>query len=314
MPDTVPNRTSAPAHPTPRATPRTGPFNGPLPILAAALLWGTTGTASSLAPAGAPPAAIGAAGLVLGGLLLLLSTRTARALPRACDRRERRLLALGAIAVAGYPVTFYPAVSRTGVAVATVLALGSAPAFTGLLGWLTGQGRPTARWAGATATAVLGCAVLVLGPELTGGGPAVDPLGVLCAALAGLSYAVYSLVGGRLITRGHPSAGVMGAMFGAAAVLVLPVLLLTDPHWLLSLRGTAVTLHLAVITTFLAYRLFGHGLRHTPARTATTLTLAEPAAATLLALTTLHEHLPTLAWPGLALLVTGLTLLTRKPH
>ncbi|MBV6699262.1 DMT family transporter [Kitasatospora aureofaciens] len=285
------------------------PVSGPLPILAAAILWGTTGTASSLAPAGAPPAAIGAAGLVLGGLLLFLSTRTARSLPRVCTRRERWLLALGAVAVAGYPVTFYPAVSRTGVAVSTVIALGSAPVFTGLLAWLTRQARPTARWVVATTTAVLGCTILVLGPELTGGTTPVDVLGVLLAALAGLSYAAYSLVGGKLIAHGHPSGGVMGAMFGGAALLVLPVLLLSDGHWLLTLRGAAVALHLAVITTFLAYRLFGQGLRHTTAQTATTLTLAEPAVAALLGVAVLAEHLPAASWFGLAVLATGLAFL-----
>jgi DME family drug/metabolite transporter len=73
-----------------------------MPILAASVLWGTTGTASSLAPAAAPAAAIGSAGLALGGLLLLLSTGSARL---TCTRAERGLLLLGALAVAGYPIT-----------------------------------------------------------------------------------------------------------------------------------------------------------------------------------------------------------------
>ncbi|MFD8754363.1 EamA family transporter [Kitasatospora sp. NPDC059577] len=280
-----------------------------MPILIAAVLWGTTGTVSSLAPGGAPAAGIGAAGLVLGGLLLFLTDRTAWALPRRCGARERWLLAAGAVAVAGYPVTFYPAVHRTGVAVATVIALGSAPVFTGLLGWLARQGRPGGRWAGATALAVLGCAVLVLGPELSGGGAAVDPLGVLLAALSGLSYAGYSLIGGRLIAAGRPSGGVMGAMFGGAALLVLPVLLLGPVGWLLSVRGAGVVLHLAVVTTYLAYRMFGYGLRHTSAQTATTLTLAEPAVAAVLGVLALGERLPAVSWCGLAVLAGGLACL-----
>ncbi|MER7583011.1 EamA family transporter [Kitasatospora sp. NPDC097691] len=284
-------------------------FGGPAPILAAALLWGTTGTASSLVPTGAPAAGVGAAALVLGGLLLFLSDRSARELPRACGPRERWLLAAGAVAVTGYPLTFYPAVTRTGVAVATVIALGSAPVFTGLLGWLARQGRPSGRWAAATALAVLGCAVLVLGPELAGHGAAVDVLGVLLAALSGLSYAVYSLIGGRLIAAGRPSAGVMGAMFGGAALLVLPVVALGPVGWLLTVRGAGVVLHLAVITTFLAYRLFGHGLRHATAQTATTLTLAEPAVAAVLGVAALGERLPAVSWCGLAVLAGGLAFL-----
>jgi len=282
------------------------------------VLWGTTGTASSLAPAGAPAAAIGSAGLALGGLLLFCSTPGARSLPRTCTRRERWLLVLGAVAVAGYPLTFYPAVARSGVAVATVIALGTAPVFAGLLAWVTRQAGPARRWVCATAAAVAGCAVLVLGPGVAGSGRPVSVAGVALAALAGLSYAAYSLIGGNLITRRHPSGAVMGAMFGVAALLVLPVLLAAGTQWLATVRGAAVAVHLAVVTTFLAYRLFGHGLRHTPAQVATTLTLAEPAIATLLGVVVLGETMPAVSWCGLAVLAAGLAVLampagTRRP-
>ena len=62
---------------------------GPLPILGAAVLWGTTGTAASFAPENAHAAAIGSAGLVLGGLLLFLTGRGSTALLRHSDRRTR---------------------------------------------------------------------------------------------------------------------------------------------------------------------------------------------------------------------------------
>jgi multidrug transporter EmrE-like cation transporter len=81
-------------------------------------------------------------------------------------------------------------------------------------------------------------------------------------------------------------------------------------HWLTLPRGTAVVVHLAVVTTFLAYRLFGYGLRHTTAQTATTLTLAEPAVATLLGVVLLSERLPALSWCGLGVLSIGLAVLT----
>ncbi|WP_328840666.1 DMT family transporter [Streptomyces europaeiscabiei] len=309
----MPNRTTslAPARPAatgPRPS-RTVLLSGPAPILVATVLWGTTGAVSSLAPAGAPAGAIGCAGLTLGGILLFLTSRGARSLPAACTRSERWLLVLGALAVAGYPVTFYPAVARTGVAVATVIALGSAPVFAGLLSWITGRGRPTARRTGATAAAVLGCSLLVLGPELTGHAGTTDLVGVALAACGGLSYAVYSLIGGRLITRGHPSDAVMGVLFGAAGLLVLPLVASVDTHWLATTRGAAVATYLALFTVHLAYRLFGHGLRRTPASTATLLTLGEPAVAAVLGVTVLGERLPAVSWCGLAVLALGLVVL-----
>lgn len=310
----MPNHTTPLTPARPAATgsrpSRAGLLSGPAPILVSAVLWGTTGTAGSLAPAGAPAAAIGCAGLTLGGILLFLISRGARSLPAACTGAERWLLALGALAVAGYPVTFYPAVARTGVAVATVIALGSAPVFAGLLSWVTGRARPTARWTCATAAAVLGCVLLVLGPELAGRATPMDPAGVALAACAGLSYAAYSSIGGRLITHGHPSGAVMGVLFGAAGLLVLPLVLFVDAHWLTTARGAAVAVYLALFTVFLAYRLFGHGLRRTPASVATSLTLAEPAVAAVLGVTVLGERLPAASWCGLAVLGLGLVLLT----
>ncbi|WP_051450444.1 DMT family transporter [Actinospica robiniae] len=290
-------------------------FAGPAPILIAAVLWGTTGTTSSLAPSAAPPAAIGCAGLVLGGLLLFLTSPGARPLPAACTRAERGLLAMGAIAVAGYPVSFYPAVHRIGVAVATVIALGSAPVFTGLLAWIIDKSRPNGRWAAATTAAAVGCVLLALGPghghgHGHGHGTSVDAAGIAMAACAGLSYAAYSFIGARLVGRSHASASVFGVMFGAAALLVAPLVLGSDPRWLATVRGSLVTLHLAVFTVYVAYRLFGHGLRHTTAATATTLTLAEPAVAAVLGVTVLSERLPAVSWVGLAILGAGLAILT----
>ncbi|GAB4587580.1 hypothetical protein Ntsu_54120 [Nocardia sp. IFM 10818] len=285
-------------------------MRGPAAILGAAVLWGSTGTASSLAPAGAPAAAIGSAGLALGGLLLFLTTWRTKA---TYTWAQWRLLIAGAVAVAAYPVTFYPAVARTGVAVATVVALCSAPVFTGLAAWMTGRSRPSARWVWATVAAVVGCVALVLGPELTGQPAAVDPLGIGLALCGGLAYVVYSLIGGELIAEGKPSGSVMGLMFGMAGLLVLPVVLVSGGEWLGSLRGAAVALHLAVFTTFLAYRMFGYGLRHTTVATATTLTLAEPAVAAVLAVAVLGERLPAVSWCGLAVLAGGLALLTARP-
>ncbi|MEU6344169.1 EamA family transporter [Streptomyces sp. NPDC046977] len=312
MPELPPVASARPLTARPPAA-RSRFTQGALPILTAALLWGTTGTAASFAPTGAAPAAVGGAGLVLGGLLLLAGARGAAALLRSTAPGRRPLLAVGALAVAGYPLAFYPAVARTGVAVATVIALGSAPVFTGLLAWAARVvHRPDPRWTAATAAAVLGCALLVLGGGGTDTAERTDPTGVALAALAGLSYALYSLVGGHLIGEGHAPGAVMGVLFGAAGALTLPVVLASGAAaWLPTARGAAVVLHLALLTTFLAYRLFGHGLRRTPAAAATTLTLAEPAVAALLGVAVLGERLTPLSWTGLGVLGLALAALSR---
>ena len=85
------------------------------------ILWGTTGTAATFAPT-VGPLAIGAAARGLGGLLQALIAigplRTAR--PQL--RTHRRLIALGALAVAIYPLAFYSSMHLAGVAVGSVVS------------------------------------------------------------------------------------------------------------------------------------------------------------------------------------------------
>jgi DME family drug/metabolite transporter len=211
----------------------------------------------------------------------------------------------GSVAVAAYQLCFFAAVDITGVAVGTVVAIGTGPVLAGLLTRLV-HGTPlSSRWLLATLAAVAGCAVLVLGGASTG----VVATGVLLALAAGAAYASYAVIAASLITRGASSTGVMGGLFGGAGVLLLPVLLATDPAWLVDPAGAAVAVHLAVVTTALAYTLYGFGLRSVPVATAATLALAEPGAAALLGLFLLNEPAQVSTVAGLGLLATALVVL-----
>jgi DME family drug/metabolite transporter len=214
-------------------------------------------------------------------------------------------LAVGAVVAAMYQVTFFTAVARTGVATGTVVAIGSGPVFAGLLSRLLGAGALTPRWMLSTAGAVTGCAALTIGGRAAG----VEPVGVALALLAGLSYAVYATVASALITRGENSRTVVGTLFGGAGVLLLPVLPLFGTGWLLTGRGALGTLYLGLVATGVSYLLYGRGLRTTPVAIATTLTLAEPAVATVLGLVVLGERLGAVAACGLALLAVSLLIL-----
>ncbi|GAA0242487.1 DMT family transporter [Actinomadura nitritigenes] len=284
-------------------------------VLLAASLWGTTGTARTFAP-GASSVSVAAARIVIGGLLLLaFAAATRRDGLRRLLRGRSRLgpLALGAAAIAVYQVAFFVAVARTGVAVGTVVTIGSAPAFTGLIGLATRRAVLTGRWTLATAGAVGGCALLVG----TGHGSGADPAGIALALLSGLAYAVYATTASALITSGEDDRATAGALFGAAAVLLLPVLAAGSTGWLLTGSGAATALYLGAVTTGLGYVLFARGLRGTPAATATTLTLAEPAVAAVLGTAVLGEHLGGTGYAGLALLASGLLVLVapaRRPR
>lgn len=324
---------------------------GAAAVLAAAALWGSTGTVAHFVPAGASPVSVGAARIVVGGALLLaiaLSSKAPRSEPprskaprskaprskaprskaprsktrsgeirpgagrgaeirRLLARRGawRAVLVIGAVSTAGYQLSFFSAVRATGVAIGTVVAIGSAPVFTGLISRGTGGPPLAGRWMLATAGAIAGCTVLVTGGHAAG----VNLGGIGLALLAGLCYAAYAVAAARLVTGGTSERAAMGVLFGGGAVLLLPVLLLSSASWLLTAAGLVVIAQLGVVTTVVAYLLYGRGLRTVPAPVAVTLGLAEPVVAALLALVVLGERLPPPAIAGLILVGLALAIL-----
>ncbi len=277
-----------------------------LQVLLAALCFGTTGTAQALGPDGASPLTVGAVRVALGAALLLLAVRIARG--SASPRLARGPLAVGGLGVAGYQLCFFAAVHDTGVAVGTVAALGSAPAFAGLGGWLIDGARPGGAWALATALAAVGVALMAL----SGSGQEVSALGVVLALGAGASYAVFTLASKRLLDAGAEVDRVMAGVFTVGALLLVPVLVVGDLDWLASADGLAMAAWLGAIPTALAYILFAHGLRLLPASEVATLTLAEPVTAAALGAVALGERPGATAVAGIALVIAGLAVLALR--
>src|SRR3990170_7124051 len=182
-------------------------------ILAAAGLWGTTGTAQAFAPHGAHPASVGAVRLLVGGLTLLLFAAL-----RGAFRGQKQWLSPGtataAVCIALYQLCFFAGVARTGVAAGTIVAIGSAPIFAGLLGLFIRGERPAWKWGIATALAVLGCAFLIA----DSGEIRVNLSGILLALGAGLAYATYALASKGLLEKQPPEA-VMAIVFCLGAIL-----------------------------------------------------------------------------------------------
>ena len=273
-------------------------------VVAAAVLWGTTGTSQALAPAAASPIVIGALRIAIGGLAIL-AFALARGSFIGMSPLPWRQTLLAALCMAAYQVFFFMGVSRTGVAVGTIVGIGSAPIFGGALGFLLQKEPPTRRWAGATVLGLCGAGLLLS----TSGEVQVDAFGVLLAIGAGFVYAAYVAISKGLIP-GRSSDAVMAIIFPLGALFLLPVLFTANLGWLAQPGAMIIILHLGVLATGLAYLLFARGLHHTTVGTATTLTLAEPATAGLLGVVLLGERLPPLAWAGIALLLLGLSLLT----
>lgn len=285
-------------------------------LVAASILWGTTGTAASFVDDAVSPVAIGAATMAIGGALLLaISARGAIAAVRRPD--ARRWLLIGAIGVVAYPLAFYSAMDLAGVAIGNVVALGSGPLFAALLERVIDGRRLTRRWMLGASAGIVGVALLVVGGH--GGAGAADadavPLGVALGLVAGAAYALYTFASGRVIGLGVSSRSTMGAVFGLGAIPLAIVLLATGAPFLESPQNVAIVGYLALGPMFLAYVLFGWGLRSIRSSTVTVVTLLEPVVATILAVLIVGERLDALGWVGLALILLGVTVVStaRRP-
>ena len=275
-------------------------------VLAAAVLFGTTGTAHALGPAGTTPLGVGAVRLALGGVVLLVVLPLLGGRPGRAVALWRSPLGLAAgVCTALYQVCFFAAVHGAGVALGTLVTIGGGPVFAGLLARALLGERPARSWLTATALCVAGLALLSAEGV---GHSGVQAYGLVLALGAGLAYAAYTVAAKQLISTGYASSTVMASAFGLGGLLLVPVLLYQPLGWLSTPSGVALAAYLGLMTTTLAYVLFGRGLAILPAGPVTTLVLAEPLVATLLGVSLLDERLAPVGLTGAALVLAGLAL------
>lgn len=275
-------------------------------VLLAAILWGTTGTAQALAPDTAHPIAYGAMRLAFGGSVLFLFVAFQKKLTWAKWSYSHLLLA--AISMACYQPFFFSAVKLTGIAVGTVVAIGSAPIIAGIIEWAFQKKKPTKYWWSATGLAITGCIFLFLNDSTV----TIQPYGIALALGAGLSFALYTLASKQLLET-HPPDVVVAVVFTLSAVLLVPLLFFYDLSWLFQLNGIVSSLYIGIVATAIAYIFFVRGLHGIRASTAVTLSLAEPLTATLLGAFFVGEMLTGLTWIGVTFVFLAMVVLGKQP-
>ena len=278
-------------------------------VLFAALCFATTGTSRELGPDSATSLGVAVVRFVVGALALwaLSEVFAKRSRPSAPVTAFPWILAGAGQAL--YGATFFAAVRSTGVAVGTVVALGSAPLLTGALTFIISRSLPSRRWVVATALAIVGIALIVSSDSSSD----IAASGVLYALCAGFGYAVFALASKSLVTAGTPSNVVMTRVFALAALFLSPALFFVDISWVASSEGITLSLWLGVVTVALAYWAYAEGLTRLRAREATMLTLFEPAVATVLGAVVLSERPTVIAWIGIAVVAVAILIETLTP-
>ena len=273
-------------------------------VVASGVLLGTAGTAAAFAPDDATPVALGTLRLAVGAVALLaflpLLGGAWRNVPRLVRRPTIWLMAAGS---AAYQPLFFGSVDRSGVALSTLVAVGSGPVFAGLLGWAVLRHKPTAAWAGATGIAIVGLLLRSWGSLSIG-----DGLGLAMAAGAGLSSAVYVIAAKAELDRGGHVVELPGVAYLLGAVMLMPLLIGQPLGWVATPSGVGVVIYLGLVTMGIANVFQVWGLRGLPPGPAATLLLADPITATVLGVLVLGETIPPLGIVGLTLVLIGLLL------
>lgn len=272
-------------------------------VLLGAILWGTTGTAQTFLPDSAHPFIISAGRSATGGLFLLIIMVLLKKIKFRSWPWKQTLYA--AICISLFQLLFFSSVRLTGVAVASVVAIGSAPVFSGLIEWIFLKMRPTKVWGFSTGLAIIGCMLLFV----TKGEVSINPFGVLYSLIAGIIFALYTMTSKSMLQK-EEAMSVVAMTFSLSALLLTPSYFLFDVSWLNDAGNIGIIFYLGIATTSIAYVLYGWGLRKIPASSALTLSLAEPTTAALLGVVVVGEILSTTSWMGIGLLLGSIAILT----
>jgi DME family drug/metabolite transporter len=276
-------------------------------VLFAAICFATTGTSRALGPDSATSLGVAAIRFFVGAIALFAITTLIRKPHVTTATLPLYIWIIAGFGQAMYGATFFAAVHETGVAVGTVVALGSAPILTGVLSAVLFRSMPTRKWMLATAIAISGMSLIVL----SGNDTDVSAIGILYALGAGLGYALFALASKRIVESGVASDVAMARVFGIAAILLAPALIFVDTNWIFTTGGISLGLWLGIVTIALAYWAYASGLKNLEPRETTMITLAEPVVATILGAVVLDERPAALAWFGIIIVIAALAYESR---
>ncbi|WP_197061742.1 DMT family transporter [Ureibacillus manganicus] len=271
-------------------------------VLFAAMLWGTVGTTQTFLEEGVSSIAVAATRSLVGGGILLIAAIAMRKVN--FKKWSWKWTILAALTIALFQCFFFTSVRFTGVAVGTVVTIGSSPVFSGIIEWIFWKRKPSKVWGIATLLAIVGCILLfVFKGEAT-----VDPMGIGLALSAGVMFALYTNCSKQL-TEKEETLPAVAMTFTLCALMLLPFSQ-QGVTWVLEGGNLLPMLFMALAATSLAYIFYLAGLEKISSSSAVTLSLAEPLTASLLGVFLVGEILSPTSWIGVAMLLGGIIVLT----
>lgn len=265
--------------------------DGSLLVFLGALFFSGSGTIQSFAPSEATAFILGALRLLAAGIFLIVWCWAKNLLHPLQNTNKFKVL-LSALALAGFQLSFFLGVRSAGVAVGTVVTIGTTPIMAAVFGLLFFREIPQKSWYVSTAIAILGLVLLNINDINT-----FKISSILFPIMAGTIYAFYLSQSKELLQKSRPEI-IMTWLFILSSLVLLPLWFIFPCAWVLTPRGMLIALGLGVITTAIPYCLVMAGLKNCDTAKAATLSLGEPLGAAILGFTLLREPINIMSFFG----------------
>jgi drug/metabolite transporter, DME family len=274
-------------------------------VATAAILWGLLGPVARVAlREGVEPLELGFWRAALAGLLCVTLALLRRA-PRVGGRDVAVLVGFGIVCVAVFYSAYFFAVELAGAALAAIL-LYTAPAWVGLGSYLWLGELLTRRALMAVALTVSGVAFVALDSGTVEG---INIAGIIWGLVAGITYALYYLVGRRYFGI-YGTLNVLAYALPVGALALLPVVNFSPKSGV----AWAAILFIAIVPTFLAYLIYGAGLVRVSATRAATTASIEPLVAAIAAFALWGERFGLAGYIGSGMVMMGVFLAAARPR
>ncbi|MET8509489.1 EamA family transporter [Streptomyces sp. NPDC004787] len=276
------------------------------------MLWGTIGLAHSFVDKTGILTISGLrAALAACALLAYMAyTRSLSSMKILAEPKRFVACLAGTLSVTAFQILLFSAMRAAGVAVATLVAIGSAPVFTGVFDFLRKQ-RPGPGWIVCTVLGIAGLTLMSIPSEAS----VVTPRGVIYALAAGMSYSGYAIAAKSLAAAGIQPQTIATGYFSGAALLLLPAAFIAEgsPRGLPVPSQALAIVWLGIMATAVAYCLYFRGLSDVTASTAAMLGLAEPLTAAAIGFLLLEEKATAGAIAGMIFLAAGIVISILSP-
>ncbi len=268
-------------------------------MIASMLIFGTLGICRRYIPLFSAALAL-CRGLLGSAFLLLLVLIKGGKLQKLSAKTLLLLAATGAVMGLNWMLLF-EAYNATSVAVATMCYY-MQPTIVILLSPLVFREKLTRRKLLCALTAIVGM-VFVSGIPGGNGPQTQDIRGILFGLGAAALYSAVVILNKKIVVADAYEKSII--QLAAAAIILVPYLLMTEDASQIALSGTAVgmVLLVGIAHTGIAYALYFGSMRHLKAQSIAVMSYIDPVFALLLSAALLHERLTVLGMAGAALII-----------